>query len=239
MKKLILISIILAIAFSYSCNKEAKKVSTSFSGQLRTNGTEDVIKMSTVLPTPTVEIYQTTTSSTLISGGGYEKITSMDVDKNGNFSFDLDLYENETYFFAVSNVDTSIYYQRDTRYCGQNSLKPGQSNNKNIYISAISWVRPRFINTNSDTNNQDVFEYRGGIGGLVQYQMGPFLYGSVDTIFIDALYKTWSGSQKYGTFNLSNSHYVSAKLTRNGVTNDITIPYTVPPFDTTVVEIKY
>ena len=72
MKKLILISTILAVAFSYSCNKEAKKLSTSFSGQLRTNGTEDVIKMSTVLPSPNVAIYQSTTSSTLISGGGYE-----------------------------------------------------------------------------------------------------------------------------------------------------------------------
>ena len=238
MKKLILISTILAVAFSYSCNKEAKKVSTSFSGQLRTNGTEDVIKMSTVLPTPTVEIYQTTTSSTLISGGGYEKVTSMDVDKNGNFSFDLDLYEDETYFFAVSNLNTSIYYQRDTRYCGQNSLKPGQSNNKNIYISAKSWVLPRFINTNPDPNNQDVFVSTGGIGGGGVITTDPIFYGPTDTI-MPWIYKTWSGSQKYGTFNLSNSHYVSAKLTRNGVTNDITIPYTVPTFDTTVVEIKY
>ena len=238
MKKLILISTILAVAFSYSCNKEAKKLSTSFSGQLRTNGTEDVIKMSTVLPTPTVEIYQTTTSSTLISGGGYEKITSMDVDKNGNFSFDLDLYEDETYFFAVSNLNTSIYYQRDTRYCGQNSLKPGQSNNKNIYISAKSWVLPRFINTNPDPNNQDVFVSTGGIGGGGVITTDPIFYGPTDTI-MPWIYKTWSGSQKYGTFNLSNSHYVSAKLTRNGVTNDINIPYNVPPFDTTVVEIKY
>jgi len=172
MKKLILISTILAIAFSYSCNKEAKKVSISFSGQLRTNGTEDVIKMSSELPSPNVAIYQTTTSSTLLSGGGYEKITSTDVDKNGNFSFDLDLYENETYFFAVSNVNTSIYsiynvsswFDLSYNYY-LNLIKPGQSNKKNIYISAKSWVRPRFINTNPDPNNQDVFVSTGGIGG--------------------------------------------------------------------------
>jgi len=229
MKKLILISTILAVAFSYSCNKEAKKLSTSFSGQLRTNGTEDVIIMNAELPSPNVAIYQSTTSSTLISGGGYEKITSTEVDKNGNFSFDLDLYENETYFFAVSNLNTSIYYQRDTRYCGQNSLKPGQSNIKNIYISAISWVLHRMINTNPDPNNQDVFDC---------ISWGITLYGKTDTI-MPWIYKTWSGSQKYGTSDLANSHYVSAKLTRNGVTNDVNIPYTVPPFDTTVVEIKY
>ena len=232
MKKLILISTILAFAFSYSCNKD-KKVNTTINGQLLTNGTTSVIKLSTELEKPKVCLYQETGTSDLISGNGFEEIKSVLVDENAKYNFDIDLWEEKTYFIGFHNVDTNIYLDvRPDQWHGINDfnhITSGTSNSINLYVLAKSWVRPRFINTNPDPNNQDVFDC---------ISWGITLYGKTDTI-MPWIYKTWSGSQKYGTFNLTNSHYVSAKLTRNGVTNDINIPYNVPPFDTTVVEIKY
>ena len=120
-----------------------------------------------------------------------------------------------------------------------NYIKPGELNNINLYCLAKSWVRPRFINTNPDPNNVDVFEYRGGIGTLVQHEMGPYLHGNTDSLFSNALFKTWSGTYKYGVHSPGWAHTVDARLTRNGVTRDTSIIYTVPPFDTTLVEIWY
>jgi len=115
----------------------------------------------------------------------------------------------------------------------------GTTNNIKLYVLAHSWVRPRFINSNSDANNQDVFEYRGGIGSLVSHVMGPYLYGSVDTTFSNALFKTWSGTYKYGIKRASMVHKVHGKLRRNGQTKDVEIIYNAPPFDTSVVVIRY
>jgi hypothetical protein len=63
------------------------------------------------------------------------------------------------------------------------------------------------------------------------------LYGKVDSL-APWIHKTWSGYKQYGGA-VPETHKVEAKLTRNGVTIDTVIPYFVPPFDTTVVEIRY
>ncbi len=144
-------------------------------------------------------------------------------------------YLDPTYY---TNPTENSYY---TDYLNFNSnvIIAGDDNNLIIYKSATAWVRPRFINTNPDPNNQDIFEYRGGIGTLVQHQFGPYLHGKIDTTFLLSIYETYSGEKIFGTSGLSNAHIVEGKLTRNGITKDTIIPYNAPPFDTTIVEIRY
>ena len=239
MKKLILISTILAFAFSYSCNKD-KKVNTTINGQLLTNGTTSVIKLSTELEKPKVCLYQETGTSDLISGNGFEEIKSVLVDENAKYNFDIDLWEEKTYFIGFHNVDTSIYLDvRPDQWHGINDfnhITPGTSNSINLYVLAKSWVRPRFINTNPNPNNLDIFKLVNGIGGPEPgIVLQPFK-GPTDTV-MSWIYKTWSGTYKYGVKSMS--HTVDANLTRNGITKYISILYNVPPFDTTIVEIRY
>ena len=239
MKKIAIVVLVLGIAFSYSCKKETKNLHTTINGTLLTNGTNDKIKISTELSLPMVKLYKKTDGIDIYPDG-YEEVASVTVNKNANYSFDLNLSAG-TYFIGFRNLDTSVYisspyaWNRDV----DNAVTPGISNNVNLYCLAKSWVRPRFINTNPDPNNVDVFEYRGGIGSLVQHQMGPYLNGLVDSIFLLALDKTWSGKYKYGLQKPGMIHIVKGKLTRNGVTTEVEIEYFAPPFDTSIVEIRY
>jgi hypothetical protein len=238
MKKVVIIILVLGIALSYSCKKN-RKVQTSINGTLITNGTNDPIKLSPELKSPRVVLFHQDGGG-FQSGGNWDEIASTTVDGNSRFSFDLDLYEDDSYYLGFYDVDESKYVNINSwYYVDFYPITPGVSNNGvKVYVLAHAWVRPRFINTNPDVNNNDVFEYRGGIGGLVQHQMGPYLHGIIDSTFNNMLYKTWSGQTQYGGANHLN-HEVYAKLTRNGVTIDTIIPYSVPPFDTTVVEIRY
>jgi hypothetical protein len=117
-------------------------------------------------------------------------------------------------------------------------IYPGTYNSINPEPWAISWARPRFINTNPNYNNQDKFQYFRGIGGGGQSPNNPIFTGQTDTT-MNWIHKTWSGKQTFGRSGISNSHYVEAKLTRNGIQIDTIIPYFVPPFDTSIVEIRY
>jgi hypothetical protein len=252
MKKAIFILMVLIITLSFSCRKD-KTVSTVFSGQVFTNGTEDIILMSNELPKPQVDIYHVTDPNGLLSGSGFEFVTSTMIDKSGNFSITLDLLEDDTYFYGVSGLDETYYDNGSARswfdmsYSDKlNLIKPGQINNIKIYVSTDSWVIPRFINSNPDPNNNDVFNYVTGIGpGTNGYIIDSsavlyfdIIYGKVDSL-APWIFKTWSGKQLFGTNTISNSHHVRGKLTRNGVTNDVTIPYNALPFDTSVVIIRY
>ena len=248
MKKIAILLIAFTIAFSYSCKKEGKEVSTTISGQVRTNGTQDAIKMNEELSQPVVDIYHYHYANGGVgAGSGFNKEGSTTIDNNGNFAITLDLIDGDKYFYGVSNLDTSVYLEsepsdwhgvyNDNQY---NDISPGQTNIKNIYINAKAWIRPRFINTNTDPNNNDVFEYRGGLSCDNCGSSGspPVFNGVTDT----TLYwvgKTWSGTYRTGVVNNYLAHKVYGKLTRNGVTRDTSIIYTAPPFDTTVVEIRY
>ena len=66
----------------------------------------------------------------------------------------------------------------------------------------------------------------------------PELKGVIDTT-MDWIYKTWSGTYKYGIKRASMVHKVYGKLRRNGQTKDVEIIYNAPPFDTSVVVIRY
>jgi len=204
--------------------------------------------MSVELQRPTIILYERT-DQVGYTGSGYREFAKTKVDEYGKFSFQEDLKNNELYFLGVENLDTTVYWELDhygwwnMAYNGDmNVIDPGKDNSKFLYISAKSWVRPRFINTNTDVNNQDVFKYVYGLkcdncnsGGLP-----PVFYGSTDSL-LAWIGKTWSGQYATGYADgiYQRYHYVEGKLTRNGITRDTNIFYYVPPFDTSIVEIRY
>ncbi len=245
MKKIAIVVLVLGIAFSYSCKKEGRMVQTTINGQLRTNGTNDKIIISAEIARPQVKLYEQKDGPDIYANG-FKEIASVTVDKNARYSFDIKLNERNVYFIGFRNLDTTIYISSPDSWSVHDETKrfnyitPGISNNVNLYCLAKSWVRPRFINTNPDPNNNDVFEYRGGLpcNNCGSSGLPPIFHGPVDS----TLYwvgKTWSGTYKYGVQKPSYAHTVEGILTRNGVTRDTSITYTVPPFDTTVVEIRY
>ncbi len=246
MKKIAIVILILVIAFSFSCKKEGQMVKTTINGQLRTNGTQDPIKVNIELDKPLVTIYQVIDQKGYTSSG-YEEIASTKVDNGGNFSITVDLKEGGTFFYGVSNLDTTMYFSGEAYHYWNgfynyhyNRINAGSDNTIYPYCLAKSWVRPRFINTNPDPNNNDVFKYVLGLpcdncssGGIP-----PIFYGLTDST-LNWVGKTWSGTYKYGLQQPGMTHKVLGKLTRNGVTTDVEIEYFAPPFDTSIVEIRY
>ena len=172
MKKTSIFVILVTIALSWSCKKEVGKVSTTISGQIRTNGTEEPIKVSKEVSKPVLSIYHVV-DQVGYTTSGFEKVGSAEVDYDGKFSITLDLDKFGDYFWGVSNMDDNIYYNNEppSTWWGiyyndkDNEVLAGKSNSIIVYIGAKSWIRPRFINSNSDANNQDVFKYLDGIGG--------------------------------------------------------------------------
>ena len=249
MKKIGIIILVLGIAFSYSCKKD-KKVQTSISGTLITNGTNDPIRLNTELPNPIVILFHVTFSSGGIIAGEdvATEVARTTIDNNANFSFDIDLYEDDEYFLGFSGLDKSKYYDMGEEWKGSQKffpITPGISNTGvKIYVSAHSYIRPRFINTNPDPNNNDVFQYISGLPTNIVYvdpnqPTGSLIFHGLTDTILSSIHKTWSGDKIFGTNSLSNTHHVKGKLTRNGVTIDTIIPYFVPPFDTSIVEIRY
>lgn len=251
MKKITIILLALGIAFSYSCTKEGKMVQTDINGTLLTNGTSDKIKMSNEVNRPLVKLYEQTDGIDIYATG-YKEIASVTVDENARYSFSMELNEQNTYFIGFRNLDTTIYisapdswsvHDKSYRF---NYITTGTSNNLNLYCLAKSWVQPRFINTNPDPNNNDVFDLSYGVGpDADDYIIDPVatlyfnkIIGSCDSL-APWIYKTWGGSYKYGVQMPAAAHSVNAILTRNGITRDTSIIYSVPPFDTTVVIIRY
>ncbi len=253
MKKLAIVILVLGIALSYSCNKEGRMVQTTINGTLLTNGTNDKIKISAEIPHPTVKLYEQKDGPDIYANG-YKEIASVTVDDNARYSFSMELNEQNTYFIGFRNLDTTIYISSPYSWSVHDETKrfnyitPGTSNNINLYCLAKSWVRPRFINTNPDPNNVDVFDtYADGIGPNENsillsdiYTVNSFfpLKGMVDTL-APWIHKTWSGKYKYGVQKPSYAHTLEGKLTRNGVTTEVEIEYFAPPFDTSIVEIRY
>ncbi len=250
MKKIILVTaIITAIIVSFGCNKDGKMVETTISGQLRTNGSQAVIKMSTELSAPTVDVYHVYWSGTtgVLGGGGntYEIIATIPVSSDGKYSITLDLNDNDNYYVGFSNIDESIYIQNHYSFYGSNDVNRhdhiniGGYNNIILYVGATSWVIPRFVNTNPDPNNVDVFDIGYGIGGPDAGIVLDDLFGATDSM-MNWVHTTSSGTyyNGYGS-DINKAHHVVGKLTRNGITEDVKIIYNVPPFDTSIVVIEY
>jgi hypothetical protein len=247
MKKIAIFIVIVGMALSYSCNKN-DKVQTQISGTLMTNGTNDPVHLSTELSNPSVILFRNGFNSGGVVAGETvaEEVARTTVDDNAHYSFDLELYENDEYFIGFEGMDESQYFPVQKWYPDfykDYPVIPGTSNTVNPKAWAISWIRPRFINTNINTNNNDVFYYTEGPGpistDLLLTDVGNIqhffpLKGSIDTL-APWIHKSWSGQ----TGHFGYKHEVEAKLTRNGLTIDTIIPYFVPPFDTTIVEIRY
>jgi len=251
MKKIAIVILVLGIALSYSCKKEGKMVQTTINGQLRTNGTNDKIRMSVEISRPIVKLYEQTDGPGIYADG-YKEIASVTVDENARYHFDIELNEWNTYFVGYRNLDMTVYFPSPYSWAFHdetnrfNYISVGTSNNINLPCLAKSWVRPRFINTNPDVNNVDVFRYVSGLPPIVYIDpnipQGSLVFtGLVDTT-LGSIHKTWSGTNQFGIPSGNNNyhpHEVHAKLTRNGVTIDTAIIYSVPPYDTSVVEIRY
>ena len=245
MRKITLLTIVLiGIALSYACNKN-NKVQTQISGTLITNGTSDPLQLSTELSNPEVVLFHVEFASGGVVAGEdvATEIARTTVDDNAGFSFDLELYEQDEYFIGFIGLDETKYYTHDVSWWDGDMdyypVTPGSSNIIRPEALAISWVRPRFINTNPDPNNQDVFRYIAGMDcdNCIPGNTPPVLSGDTDTLLY-WIGETWSGQTQYGGAN-QMKHEVEAKLTRKGITRDTVIPYFVPPFDTTIVEIRY
>ena len=249
MKKISLIILVLIIALSYSCTKEEKKLPTSIYGILEVNGTNDAIKIAEGAKKPQVILYSSSAGA-FMGGPTWSEVSRTTVDKNAKFSFKLDLSSYYDYYLVYTGCDPDLYYSSINYYnVTYFPVIPGQSNNVILYVLANSWVRPRFINTNPNPNNQDVFRYSYGIGPceddyiIDSAKVSDYyrLTGPCDTL-APWIHKTWSGTNKFGILPPSNnyqSHEVKCKITRNGVTRDTLIIFTVPPYDTSVVEIRY
>jgi len=245
MKKIAIVILVLGIALSYSCKKEEKRVSTTITGTLIVNGTNDPIKISKELKKPQVVLYYRHGNGVLYGGGPqWDEVARTSADENAKFSFQLDLISGGEYFLVFADCDPDLYVETINGYnTTYFPVTPGQSNSIKLYVLAYSWVRPRFINTNPDVNNVDVFRYVSGLPPIVYIDpnipQGSLVFtGLVDTT-LGSIHKTWSGTYRNGVVNTDLAHKVNGKLTRNGVTRDTSIIYTVPPFDTTVVEIRY
>ncbi|OIP00043.1 MAG: hypothetical protein AUJ98_09265 [Bacteroidetes bacterium CG2_30_33_31] len=263
MKKIAIYIVILGMALSYSCKKEENKlVNTIFKGQLVVNGTDEPIEISNEIPRPKVAIYSDIEDidNDIVIGGanGTELIASVEVDKEGKFYMEVELYENDEYLYGALNIDKTVYEYGaiaisenggwGSALGEEQKIIPGEVNIRNIVVNTTGWYYKRFINSNINFNNQDVFKVISGSTNSYVITDSSFLYnsyvfnGSTDSIIQGVLYKTWGGTYRFG-FDCNdwsvNRHYVSGKLTRDGVTRDTIIYYSVLPFDTTIVEIRY
>ncbi|MCK5856089.1 MAG: hypothetical protein KAG64_01290 [Bacteroidales bacterium] len=245
MKKIAIVILVIGIVLSYSCKKEEKKVATTINGTLIVNGTNDPIKISTELKKPQVILYHRHGGGVLGGGGPqWDEIDKTIVNNSAKYSFDKELLSGEEYFLVYTDCNPDLYWDNINSY--NTTLFPitaGQNNNIKLYVLAYSWVRPRFINTNPDVNNSDVFKYVSGLpcDNCGSAGLPPVFHGLTDST-LNWVGKTWGGTNKFGIppgQNNYNPHEVHGKLTRNGVTRDTIIYYSVPPYDTTIVEIRY
>jgi len=230
------------MTFSYSCQKEGKEIITTINGQLRTNGTENVIKDINGLQKPRVTIYHRLDIKSSYEVG-FEEVAHTTINEYGDFSITIDLRSQGDYFIGISELNKSLYFEylaiEWRKYCiDDNSIEKisvGGDNNYIIYIDPISYVKPRFINTNPDTNNLDVFKCFNGFScDTCSYNdLRPIFYGHIDST-LTWIGKTWGGTESY-----KGLHKMDAQLTRNNITKDTSIFFSVLPFDTTIIEIRY
>ena len=246
MKKIALFIIFIALALSYSCKKEDKTVSTSIQGTLIVNGTNDPIKISKELKKPTILLYHRY-GGTFMGGPAWDEVARTKADDNANFSFNEDLISGDEYFLVYTDCNPDLYHGNINSYnITYFPVISGQSNTIKLYVLAYSWVRPRFINSNPDPDNLDVFKVVSGLPPIVYIDpnipSGSLIFhGAIDTT-LGSIHKTWSGTNHYGIPKGHNGYYpheVYGRLTRNGVTRDTSIIYTVPAYDTSVVIIRY
>lgn len=251
-KNVFLLSFLAVIVlFNYSCKKTELEKVTTFEGTVLTNGTEDIV-LDNNGKMPSVAIYKIDKASLQ-----EEKIASSVVNSKGEFQiqvvFDdyLDNFERDWYdeglvlfYFDVIDLDYSKYYLFNGRHrClsfEKNTLVAGEHKSLDIYVDGRSKVVFKLINTNTNNCASDHLNIGAGGGFYYQPGFGGFdVYGCGDSLFEDTL-ETFSGHMQFLTIDAgSYTHYVRGTFKSNGKTTSINVPYTAPPFVTSVIEIEY
>lgn len=215
------------VLFAFSCRKEADDTMLcEISGRILVWDVENPAQINPAA-LPSVELYKLK----LISAGDpmqppktvKERITEVPVGSDGRFIIEHDLKKGVEYFITVINHDTNKYLNIIS-----SKVEWEKSQTVNAYLAAVSWVKPRFINQTNLPG--DTFTYISGIGG--GGWIAPFI-GPTDTI-VPWLFKTWGGTQINDM-----RHSVGGILSRNGISRDTLIFYSVPPGDTSLVEIRW
>ena len=242
--------LILFSLFNYGCKKKKKEaLSTIFSGQIVNADDHSAIRVNTSFGTPIVQIFRANSISLQ-----FEEVERISVNNDGRFSqhIDFEKYIDENsdtrydwsqnqllFFYGITHYDTSLYIPHEFNYSeypglwgpGVNSITPGEDLSTTIAIEAKAWVRFHIVNKNTANNaDKDIFYVlRGGFteeGGGAPY---TYFYGKVDTL-CNFIRQTHSGSRY---------HVLHARLVRNGKKTSIYLPYTLIPFDTTIVDVEY
>ena len=251
--------LIIFLLLTFGCTKSKfKGPDTIFSGRVITNGTNDALRKSSGHSNPNVDIYRVNDISMQS-----ERIASQVTDNNGNFSITISLFDEIPksyrsyyedgylhFFFAVSNTDDKYYRYNhwESRYFNfdKNILTPGKDRNEIIRVDAKSFIRFRLIDTNSTADsNQDALKVEVGCLYPTNWMPNQFgtdnFYGKVDTLLSSVpIKKTWSGQTQYATHGLGEyGHYLRAQLTRHGIIKHVDLYYTAPPFDSSIVTIRY
>jgi len=242
--------IILISLFNYGCKKKkSDALSSVISGQVVNAGDHSPIRVNPTFGTPIVQIFRANSISYQ-----FEEVDRISVNSDGRFSkrIDFDKYIDENrdtrydwsngyllFFYGVTHYDTSLYVPIAFNYSkhpglwgpGVNEIKPGEDLSIEIAIEAKAWARYHIVNKNTASNvDKDIFYVlRGGFteeGGGAPY---TYFYGKVDTL-CNFTRRTHSGSR---------NHVFHARLIRDGKKTSIYMPYSLMPFDTTVVEVEY
>ena len=196
-----------------------KAKGTTLYGQVRTYGTQDPI----VQPPPVkVMIVERTVSGTWGGGASYTPLVSTWTDSSGNFTLSHKLYTGNDYFLAV---DPETVYSKyiDPSYSSMDAesrriTQVGGTHNMHYYLTAYGWVRFHFISTDPQPGDEYWYNLGGGAHEV--------FYNSVDD------YRTWD-------FGGNIEHEIALVSIKNGVRKTWQIPFFVPAFDTTDIEITF
>jgi len=198
-----------------------KAMGTTIYGQVRTYGTQDAIIQKAPVK---VMIVERTYSGIWGGGDNFTPLTSTWTDSSGNFTLYHKLYEGNDYYLA-SDPKTVHSKYIDPSYSSMDAesrriTQVGGTHNKNYYLTAYGWVRFHFVSTNPNPQQGNSYSYNLGGGGFEVF------YGSVDE------YRIWD-------FGGNIEHEVSLEMVEDGVYTNWQIPFFVPAFDTTDMEITF
>ncbi len=194
-----------------------KAKGTTIYGQVRTYGTQDAIIQKAPVR---VMIVEKTYSGVWGGGYTYTPLASTWTDSSGNFTLYHKLYEGNDYFLAVDQETVGNKYVWPTNVDGESRriTQVGGTHNKHYYLTAYGWVRFHFVSSNSQPG--DSYSYNLGGGAFEVF------YGPVDE------YRIWD-------FGGNIEHEISLEMVENGVYSNWQIPFFVPAFDTTDMEIVF
>ncbi len=155
-------------AFLSACNPFYHAKSTTINGQVRTYGTEEVIKH----PPVKVQLIEESSGGVLVGGAPTYKLLeeTWTEEENGYFSLSHDLYEDVNYFLAVNSetVKSGFNYYKPDEYADK-ALPYNKLNNvggtvtKNCYLKARGWVKFEIERPNPVPNSSYYIDLSGAV----------------------------------------------------------------------------